>query len=277
MDDVDRMTDDYAASAVAAADSRGHCLKAGGKRRRIVLVDDHRILREGLRALIEFECDLQVAGEAGSVDEAVRVFEALRPDLIISDISLPGAAGVQGIVELRRRCAFAPLLVLTVHDTEAYIRAALAAGADGYVLKDATRAELLQGVRAVLAGQRYLCPRAAARVVCTFLGEQAPAAPVAAGVTGREREILALIARGQSNKRIAIGLGRSVKTVEKHRANLMRKLDLHNCADVTRFALQSGLLLAEHGEGSEQRLAAAGGRGEALEWSRAAPGSRRLA
>jgi DNA-binding NarL/FixJ family response regulator len=110
------------------------------------------------------------------------------------------------------------------------------------VLKDATRAELIRGMRAVLAGQRHLCARSSARVVCSYLGEQPQSAPMVSGVTGREREILAMIAGGLSNKRIATQLGRSVKTVEKHRANLMRKLRLHNVADVTRFALQSGLL-----------------------------------
>jgi DNA-binding NarL/FixJ family response regulator len=211
-------------------------------RTRIVLVDDHTILREGLSALIELESDLEVVGQAGSIAEAVGVCQSLQPDLIITDISLPGATGVQGIVELRERCLGARLLVLTVHNTEEYIRAALSAGADGYILKDASRADLIQGLRAVLAGQRHLCPRSSARVVRSYLGEQSPVAPVVVGVTGREREILSMIASGQSNKRIALTLNRSVKTVEKHRANVMRKLGLHNIADVTRFALQSGLL-----------------------------------
>jgi DNA-binding NarL/FixJ family response regulator len=211
-------------------------------RTRIVLVDDHVILREGVCALIELESDLQVVGQAGSIADAVGVCAARMPDLIITDISLPGATGVQGIAELRERCIGARLLVLTVHDSEEYIRAAISAGADGYILKDANRAELMEGLRAVLSGRRYLCPRSAARVVRSYLGEQSPAARNVDGVTGREREILSLIASGQSNKRIAITLNRSVKTVEKHRSNVMRKLDLHNIADVTRFALQVGLL-----------------------------------
>ena len=109
--------------------------------------------------------------------------------------------------------------------------------------------ELIQGVRAVLAGHRHLCSRASARVVRSYLGEQKTVPPLATGVTGREREILAMIAAGLSNKRIAVQLKRSVKTVEKHRANLMRKLDLHNVADVTRFALQSGLLRGDSSQG----------------------------
>jgi DNA-binding NarL/FixJ family response regulator len=226
-------------------------------RTRILLVDDHTILREGLCALIELESDLAVVGQAGSIAEALLRAEALRPDLIITDISLPGATGVQGLVELRARCHGARLLVLTVHNTEEYIRAALSAGADGYILKDSSRAELIQGLRAVMAGQRHLCARASARVVRSYLGEQLQVELPVSGVTGREREILAMIASGQSNKRIALTLNRSVKTVEKHRANVMRKLGLHNIADVTRFALQSGLLAHEFASGAALRESAA--------------------
>ena len=221
------------------------------RRTRILLVDDHAIMREGLAALIELEGDLCVVGQAGSLAEAMAIVAELAPDLMVTDISLPGATGIQGIVELRRRCPQVRLLVLTVHDTEEYIRAALAAGASGYVLKDASRAELMLGLRAVCSGQRYLCARASARVVRSFLGEQAPQPKALAAVTGREREILLMIARGQTSKRMALQLNRSVKTIEKHRANLMRKLQLHNVADVTRFALQSGLLATRTGSTSE--------------------------
>ncbi len=215
-------------------------------RARILLIDDHAILREGLSALIELESDMQVVGQAGSVAEGVAIAQSLDPDLIITDISLPGATGVQGIIELHQRCPRARLLVLTVHSTEEYIRAALSAGAEGYVLKDATRAELIHGLRTLLSGQRHLCPRSSAHVMRSYLGGKPPVQDVVAGVTGREREILGMIASGRSNKQIAITLKRSVKTIEKHRSNLMRKLRLHNVADVTRFALQSGLLRNEH-------------------------------
>ena len=221
------------------------------ERTRILLVDDHAILREGLSALIELESDLVVVGQAGSIAEAVTIAAALAPDLIITDISLPGATGVQGIVELRRSCPQARLLVLTVHDAEEYIRAGLSAGANGYVLKDASRTELMYAVRAVCAGQRHLCPRSSARVVRSYLGEQAPPPVAVASVTGREREILLMIARGQTSKRIALTLNRSVKTVEKHRANLMHKLRLHNVADVTRFAVHSGLLSSQPADAPE--------------------------
>ena len=212
---------------------------------RLILIDDHAILREGLIALSNMESDLRVIGQAATIAEGLTVAQATLPDLIITDLALPGATGLQGIVEFRQRVPSAKVLVLTMYDSEEYIRAALSAGAHGYVLKDATRNELIQGVRAVLAGHRHLCSRASSRIVRSYLGEQKSEPPLAAGVTGREREILAMIAAGLSNKRIAVQLKRSVKTVEKHRANLMRKLHLHNVADVTRFAMQSGLLREE--------------------------------
>lgn len=208
---------------------------------RLILIDDHAILREGLIALSNMESDLKVVGQAGTVAEGLAVAQATLPDLIITDLALPGATGLQGIVEFRQRVPASKILVLTIHDSEEYIRAALSAGAHGYVLKDATRIELIQGVRAVLCGHRHLCSRASSRIVRSYLGEQKALPPLAAGVTGREREILGMIAGGLSNKRIAVQLNLSVKTVEKHRANLMRKLHLRNVADVTRFALQSGL------------------------------------
>jgi DNA-binding NarL/FixJ family response regulator len=214
---------------------------------RIVLVDDHAILREGLTALAEMERDLKVVGQAGSIVEGIAVAAAVRPDLIVTDLSLPGATGLQGIVEFRRRCPEAQVLVLTMYDSEEYVREALSAGAQGYVLKDSTRSELIQAMRAVLAGQRHLCPRASARVVRSYLGEPEPLAPLASGVTARERQILGMIAAGLPNKRIARELGRSVKTIEKHRANLMRKLHLHNLADITRFAMKSGILNEDFG------------------------------
>ncbi len=220
---------------------------ASASARRVFLVDDHAILREGVTALLSLESDFEVVGHAGSVPEAITKAPSLNPELIITDLSMPGSAGVQGIMELRRACPTARIAVLTVHNTEEHIRAALAAGADGYIVKDASRSELVHGLRAVLANQIHLCARSSARVVRSYLnhGNDRGSPIETPVVTGREREILILIAKGQSNKRIALTINRSVKTVEKHRANLMRKLGLHNVADVTRFALNSGLMTEE--------------------------------
>lgn len=209
---------------------------------RVLLIDDHAILREGLRALINVESGLEVVGQAGSVGEAVEIADSRDLDLIITDIRLPVSTGIQGIAELRSRYPDARLLALTAHDSAELIRAAFAAGADGYMLKDATGVALMNAIRAVLAGQRHLCPRSMAHVVHGYLDvSKAPPAP-AIGITAREREVLALIANGESNKRMAMALDLSVKTIEKHRANLMRKLGFRNLAEVTRFALESGIL-----------------------------------
>jgi DNA-binding NarL/FixJ family response regulator len=149
------------------------------------------------------------------------------------------------------------VLVLTAYCTDEYIRAALKAGADGYVLKDASRVELLQAIRAVVAGQKYFSEPVSARVLSGYLGRGAPASEPYPRITEREREVLTRIALGDSNKRVALALRLSIKTVEKHRANLMRKLELHNTAAVTLFAVRNGLVPAAATEqsGIEQRAA----------------------
>lgn len=211
-------------------------------RRRIALVEDHAILREGVRALLEIEVDFEVVADVGNAEDALAAVRRLQPDIVVTDLSLPGRSGIELIGELRQTCPAVRILVLTVHDTEEYIRASLNAGAHGYVLKDASRAELLHAVRAVGAGQPWLCPPVAAKVVSGYLNGKTPVRPMAPEdlVTGRERQVLTRIAMGQSNKVIARELSLSVKTVEKHRSNLMRKLTLHNTAAVTLFAIRHG-------------------------------------
>jgi two-component system response regulator NreC len=209
---------------------------------RIVLVEDHAILREGLRALIELESDLQVVGEASTGAEGVRVAQHTSPTLVITDLAMPGGSGLQIISELRTVCPNLRVLVLTAYCTDEHIRAALSAEADGYVLKDASRAELLQAIRAVICGQKYFSEPVSARLVSGYLRRGELANGNRRGITEREREVLTRIALGESNKRIAIALRLSIKTVEKHRANLMRKLELHNTAAVTLFAVRNGLL-----------------------------------
>lgn len=211
-----------------------------------MLVEDHAILREGLRALLELEPDLRVAAEAANSLDAVPTIEAAGPDLVITDIALPGRSGIELIGCLRELHPFLKILVLTAHNSEEYIRAALNAGAHGYVLKDASRAELLQAIRAVLGGQTYLCASVTAKVVTGYLRPNSESLSLSAVelVTEREREVLTRVALGRSNKLIARELSVSVKTVEKHRANLMRKLTLHNTAAVTRFAIRHGMVNA---------------------------------
>jgi len=219
---------------------------AENTKNRLVLVEDHAILREGLRALLELEPDLQIAGESTNGIDAVGLVELLKPALVLTDIALPGRSGIELIGCLRQGRHALKILVLTAHNSEEYIRAALNAGADGYVLKDASRVDLLQAIRAVLSGQTYLCASVTAKVVSGYLRPPSAESSSSAAeqVTGREREVLTRVALGQSNKLIARALGVSVKTVEKHRANLMRKLTLHNTAAVTRFAIRHGMINA---------------------------------
>jgi DNA-binding NarL/FixJ family response regulator len=211
---------------------------------RVLLVEDHAILREGLRALLEIEPDISVVGDCADADAALAACDRLQPDLVMTDLALSGHSGIELIAELRKRYEKRPVLVLTAHNTEEYIRAALNAGAKGYVLKDSGRAELLQAIRTVVCGGQYLCASVVSKVVTGFVSgrEPGPAPSPESLVTGRERQVLTRIALGQSNKLIARDLGLSVKTVEKHRANLMRKLTLHNAAAITLFALRHGFI-----------------------------------
>jgi two-component system response regulator NreC len=220
--------------------------RAGPEKIRILLVEDHVILREGLCALLEIEPDLKVVGDACEVEGALAAAERLQPQLVITDLALSGRSGISFISELRTRCIDARILVLTAHNTEEYIRAALNAGAHGYVLKDSGRADLLQAIRVVVSGGQYLCASVSARIVSGFVNgrEAKQAVSPETLVTSRERQVLTRIALGHSNKIIARELGLSVKTVEKHRSNLMRKLTLHNAAAVTLFALRHGFIEA---------------------------------
>ena len=229
---------------LSITDASQQVLLATGSKTRIVLVEDHAILRDGLRALLELESDLAVVGSVGDAAAAVALVRELKPQLIISDVALPGRTGIALIGELLALNPDSRLLVLTAHGAEEYIRAALNAGAHGYVLKDSGREDLIRAVRAVVSGRQFLCASVAAKVVSGFVSGLAPKRALATEglVTGRERQVLTRIALGQSNKSIARELGLSVKTIEKHRANLMRKLTLHNTAAVTLYALRHGFI-----------------------------------
>jgi DNA-binding NarL/FixJ family response regulator len=206
-------------------------------------VEDHAILRDGLKALIEIEPEFAVVGEFGAVDQCLAAIDDLQPDLVLTDLELPERSGIELLARLTHLVPKARKLVLTAHSGEEHVRAALHAGADGYVLKDADRDELILAIRTVSAGQQFLCEAVANKVLCSYLsgGASRRGAATAQSITGREREVLTRIALGESNKIIARSLALSVKTIEKHRSNLMRKLDLHNAAAVTLFAVRNGL------------------------------------
>lgn len=213
-------------------------------RRRVLLVDDHAILRMGLRSLLELEPDLQIVAEAGGTDEALALIPDARPDIVVTDVAMPGRNGLELVDELRARWPEIRVLVLTAHNDEEYIRAALSRGVYGFVLKDSSRHELLGGVRAVLRGEHFLCEAVTGQVVSRFRTgwEEAPVQPTHALVTRREHEVLTRIASGHTSRRIADDLGLSVKTVRKHRQNLMQKLSLHNAAAITAYAYSNGLV-----------------------------------
>ncbi|MGB8327336.1 MAG: response regulator transcription factor [Steroidobacteraceae bacterium] len=220
---------------------------AAAKRLSILLVDDHVMVREGLRALLALQPDLEVVGEAHTCGEAVELSTRLQPDVVLTDIGLPDRSGLHLVSELRKVCPTVRVVLLTALATEEYIRAGLDARADGYVLKDTGHTELVLAIRTVATGQHYLCRAVASRVLETYLdrdGRKAQEEPLRL-VTRRERQVLIGIGTGKSNKTLAHDLGLSIKTVEKHRANLMRKLALHNASDITRFALKHRLLSQE--------------------------------
>ncbi len=214
------------------------------EKQHILIAEDYTILREGLRALISADPDFEVIGEAEDGHEAIRLAEKLKPNLILMDLSMPRMNGMDAIREIRKRIPDTKIVVLTIHRTEEYILATFKAGANGYVLKDATHEELMLAVRNVLSGKRYISPGISEKVIEGYLDGRKTIKSQTSWetLTHREREILKLIAEGYRNKEIADYLCISVKTVEKHRANLMEKLDLHNVQALTAFAIEKGLV-----------------------------------
>jgi two-component system response regulator NreC len=211
---------------------------------RIVLADDHTILREGLRALLSADPNFDIVGEAKDGREAVRCVEKLEPNLLLMDLSMPRMSGMDAISEIKKRYSDTKIIALTVHKTEEYLLTALQAGVDGYVLKDATHDELVLAIHNVMAGKRYLSPGISGQVIEGYLEgkEDSQSGSSWQKLSQREREVLKLIAEGYKNKEIAEDLCISLKTVEKHRANLMKKLDLHNAAGLTVYAVDKGLV-----------------------------------
>lgn len=213
-------------------------------KRKILLVEDHTLLRVGLRALLQQNADLEVVGEADNGRDAVRAVAARAPDLVLMDLSMPHSSGMEAISEIKRRFPNVRVLVLTLHKTDDFIHEALKAGTDGYILKDASQEELQVAIRSVLSGKTYLSPDISSRVITGYLGGGKSNGTMSAleTLTHRERQVLTLVAEGHSNKYAAEYLCLSVKTVEKHRSNLMRKLNLHNASTLTAYAIEHGLL-----------------------------------
>jgi len=214
------------------------------EKQRIIIAEDHTILREGLRALLSSDPELEVVGEAEDGQEAIRVVEKVKPGLVLMDLSMPRMNGMDAIKEIKKRSPETKILVLTVHKTDEYILATLQAGADGYVLKDSTNVELRMAIKNVLDGKFFISPGVSGKLIEGYLENKRPLKPSTPWetLTSRERGILKLIAEGYKNKEIADFLCISVKTVEKHRANLMQKLDLHSVSALTALAIEKGLI-----------------------------------
>ncbi|MBI5889585.1 MAG: response regulator transcription factor [Nitrosomonadales bacterium] len=215
------------------------------ERKRLVIVEDHTLLRAGLRALLAQDPDIEIVGEAENGRDAIQMIAALSPHLVLTDLSMPGMNGIEAIVDIKRRFPAIRVLVLTVHKTDEYIHESLRAGADGYILKDASHDELRIAIRSVLNGKTYLSPDISSKVISGYLGTDKANTPTSPWdtLTHREREVLKLVAEGHPNKFIADYFCLSIKTVEKHRSNLMKKLDLHNASMLTAYAIEKGLIV----------------------------------
>jgi DNA-binding NarL/FixJ family response regulator len=211
---------------------------------RVVIAEDHTLFRQGLKALLSFEPEFEVVGEAADGLEAYQRTEELQPDIILLDLNMPRVDGMTAIKEIKRLCPEAKILVLTVHKTEEHVLETLKSGASGYVLKDADHDELLLAMRSVLQDKCYLSPDISARIVDAYLnGRQTDKTDTPwRSLTAREKQVLKLVAEGYKTKEIAGLLCISEKTVAKHRANIMRKLDLHSASELTAYAMKRGLV-----------------------------------
>lgn len=213
---------------------------------RIVLADDHHVVREGLRALLEAEPDLTVAGEAADGLTTVHLVERVKPDVLVVDVMMPALNGLEVTRQVVRRSPDTRVIVLSMYSDESYVMEALKNGAAGYVLKSSTRSDLVQAIREVMAGERYLSAPLSARAVEAYV-ERAKGTEVGAydTLTSREREVLQLAAEGHTSAEIAARLSISSRTVETHRSAVMRKLGLRRQTDLVRYALRRGILPPE--------------------------------
>ncbi len=207
---------------------------------RVLIVDDHAVVRSGLRLLLEREDDFEVVAEAGNADEGVRAARLEKPDVVLLDVVMPGRSGLEAAAEILGAAKSSRILVLSMQDDPTYVREAFAAGASGYMLKEAADTELVQAIREVASGGRYVHPTLGARLAQAEVDAARRAADDP--LSEREREVLRLLALGHTNQEIAKSLFISVRTAETHRAHIMQKLALGTRAELVRYALANGLL-----------------------------------
>ncbi|MDQ7849574.1 MAG: response regulator transcription factor [Armatimonadota bacterium] len=211
---------------------------------RVVIADDHAVVREGVKMILSREPDIEIVGEAGNGREALDLVAKTRPHVVVMDISMPEMGGVEATRRVKEAYPKVNVLALTMHEDESYVFQLLKAGASGYVLKRGAAQDLVQAIRSAARGEAFLYPSVARSVLADYLkrveaGEERHRFD---GLTEREREILALIAEGLSNQEIAQKLFISIKTVQTHRTHIMEKLDLHNRAQLVRYAIRKGLI-----------------------------------
>lgn len=207
----------------------------------ILLVDDHQILREGLKALLESEADLRVIAEASTGAEAIRLAGERSPDVIVLDLGLPDLSGLEVVKAIRERRYRSKIIILSMHSQQKFVRQAIELGCDGYVPKSSAHESLLEAIRVVHAGERFLHPKAASALIAS-LGAEKTERDLLVGLSEREREVLKLSAMGYTSREIGDQLHLSSKTVDTYRQRAMEKLDLAHRTDIIRFALKSGLL-----------------------------------
>ena len=214
-------------------------------RTRLLLVDDHAVVRSGLKMLLENEHDVEIIGEASSASEAIEAALRQKPDVILMDIGLPDLSGIEATHKIKQQAPDVAIVALTIHEDEEYFFKMLEAGASGYVPKRAAPEELVTAIRAAATGQVYLYPSLAKLLVRDFLESERPrAAQPPSDLTEREQEVLTHLAEGSSNEEIAAALIISPKTVARHRENIMRKLNLHSRAELVRYAIRKGIINA---------------------------------
>jgi DNA-binding NarL/FixJ family response regulator len=214
---------------------------------KIVIAEDHRLFREGLKSMLAGQQNLDVIAEAEDGLEAIRCIRKLQPDLLLLDLSMPRLSGISVMKDVKTEFPEVKILALTIHESDQYVLEAFEAGADGYCIKDASREELMLAIKSVLEGRRYISPIIAGNLMEGYLEERKKLKKNTAWdtITQREREVLKLLGEGYLNKEIGELLSISVKTVEKHRANIMNKLDLHNASALTTYAIEKGLVTSK--------------------------------
>ena len=211
---------------------------------RVLLAEDHTIVRKGLRSLLDAESDIQVVGEAENGREAIDKVEELRPDIVVMDITMPGLNGLEATRQIKKRFPDVQILILTVHTSEEYVVQILRAGASGYLVKQAAPTELISAIQAASRGEAFLSPSISKKVVEDYVQRAGVTAESDSlqRLTAREREVLQLIAEGYSTREIAEQLHISVKTAETHRAHLIEKLGIHSTAELTQYAIRKGVI-----------------------------------